>query len=130
VIGAIGAVLATLWVAGMFVSRRAAVLAALMMAASIMLGVEARLAKTDAMLLFAVVLCMGVLARAYLPRPDGERSCASVMGTLPFDLLDLRSRSGVLLKGPLILMFVGLAMAGLADRNRSVGGLAEGGCAR
>ncbi len=53
-LGAIGAVLLTYWAALAFVSRRAAVLAAVMMAASILLGVEARLAKTDAMqLLFS-----------------------------------------------------------------------------
>src|SRR5262249_8684928 len=49
-LGAIGTVLLTYWAALAFVSRRAAVLAGLMMAASILLGVEARLAKTDAML--------------------------------------------------------------------------------
>ena len=50
-LGAIGAVLVTYWAALAFVARRAAVLAGIMMAASILLGVEARLAKTDAMLL-------------------------------------------------------------------------------
>ncbi len=54
-LGAIGAVLATYWCALAFVSRRGAVLAALMLAASTILGVEARLAKTDAVLLFTVV---------------------------------------------------------------------------
>ena len=47
-IGAVGAVLLTYWTALAFVSRRAALLAGLMMATSILLGVEARLAKTDA----------------------------------------------------------------------------------
>src|SRR5690242_12385619 len=46
-IGAIGAVLMTYWAALGFVTRRAAVLAALLMCASVLLGVEARLAKTD-----------------------------------------------------------------------------------
>ena len=70
-LGAIGAVLATYWCALAFVSRRGAVLSALMMAASTILGVEARLAKTDAVLLFTVVLAMSVLARVYLaPRRD------------------------------------------------------------
>src|SRR5262245_55941398 len=46
-IGAIGAVLMTYWAALAFVTRRAAVLAALLMCASVLLGVEARLAKTD-----------------------------------------------------------------------------------
>ena len=53
-LGAIGAVLLTYWAALAFVSRRAALLAGLMMASSILLGVEARLAKTDAMLLLTV----------------------------------------------------------------------------
>src|SRR5580704_3935902 len=50
-LGAIGAVLATYWAALAFVTRRAALLAGLMMASSILLGFEARLGTTDAMLL-------------------------------------------------------------------------------
>src|SRR6202044_930987 len=70
-LGALGAVLATYWCALAFVSRRGAVLSALMMAVSTILGVEARLAKTDAVLLCTVVLAMSVLARVYLaPRRD------------------------------------------------------------
>ena len=66
VLGAIGAVLATYWAALAFVSRRAALLAALMMASCVLLGVERLLAKTDAMLLLTIVAAMGALARAYL----------------------------------------------------------------
>ena len=113
-IGAVGAVIATFWVAAMFVSRRAAILAAIMMAASILLGVEARLAKADAMLLFMVVLCMGVLARAYLPRRDGERDNPA----LPF-VFWIALAAGVLLKGPLILMFIGLPVVALIAIDRS-----------
>src|SRR5262249_35447319 len=47
-LGALAAVLLTYWTALTFVSRGSACLAALMLAASIMLGIEARLAKTDA----------------------------------------------------------------------------------
>ena len=68
-LGGIGAVLLTYWTALAFVSRRAALLAGLMMATSIMLGAEARLAKTDAVLLFTAVAAMGAMARIYL----GER---------------------------------------------------------
>ncbi len=50
-IGAIGAVLLTYWAALAFVTRRGAIIAALLMCSSVLLGVEARLAKTDAMLL-------------------------------------------------------------------------------
>ena len=75
-IGATGAVLLTYWTALGFVSRRAAVLAGLMIATSFLLAVEARLAKTDAMLLLTVVAAMGALGRAYLSaygRHDGGR---------------------------------------------------------
>ena len=66
-LGAIGAVLLTYWVALAFVSRRAAVLAGLMMASCVLLGIERLIAKTDAMLLLTVVAAMGAMARAYLP---------------------------------------------------------------
>src|ERR1700737_1438171 len=71
-IGAIGAVLLTYWAALAFVTRRGAALAALLLASSVLLGVEARLAKTDAMLLFTVVAAMGALARVYLSWQRGE----------------------------------------------------------
>ena len=71
-IGAIGAVLATYWCALAFVSRRGAVLAALMMMSSSIVGVEARLAKTDAVLVFTVVAAMAVMARVYLAPRRGD----------------------------------------------------------
>src|SRR5690242_8875583 len=60
-LGAIAAVLLTYWAALGFVSRRAAFLAGVMMASCILLGVEARLAKTDAVLLEACIAAMGAL---------------------------------------------------------------------
>src|ERR1700692_796310 len=59
-IGAVGAVLLTYWTALAFVSRRAALLAGLMMASCVLLGIERLIAKTDAMLLATVVAAMGV----------------------------------------------------------------------
>ncbi|HWV42283.1 glycosyltransferase family 39 protein [Pseudorhodoplanes sp.] len=114
VVGAVGAVIATFWVATMFVSRRAALLAGIMMASSILLGIEARQAKTDAMLLFMVVLCMGVLARAYLPRDDDEPDNPA----LPY-VFWIALAAGVLLKGPLILMLIGLPIVALVAIDRS-----------
>jgi len=71
-IGAIGAVLLTYWAALAFVTRRGAALAALMMCSCVLLGAEARLAKTDAMLLLTVVAAMGAMARVYLSWQRGE----------------------------------------------------------
>src|SRR4030081_1507535 len=76
-IGAIGAVLLTYWAALAFVSRRAAVLAGLMMASCVLLGVERLIAKTDAMLLMTVVAAMGAMGRAYLSGERGERPDAA-----------------------------------------------------
>jgi 4-amino-4-deoxy-L-arabinose transferase-like glycosyltransferase len=118
-IGAVGAVLLTYWAALAFVTRRGAVLAALMMCASVLLSAEARLAKTDAMLLLTVVAAMGAMARVYLSWQRGEDperppwSWPAIFWTA----LAL----GILIKGPLILMFAGLTILTLAilDRNAS-----------
>jgi 4-amino-4-deoxy-L-arabinose transferase-like glycosyltransferase len=115
-IGAIGAVLLTYWVALAFVSRRAAVLAGLMMASAILLGVEARLAKTDAMLLATILAAMGTMARIYL----GEHRIKPGLAgwTLPAVFWTALA-AGILIKGPLILLFVGLTIATLLIADRA-----------
>jgi 4-amino-4-deoxy-L-arabinose transferase-like glycosyltransferase len=115
--GAIGAVLLTYWTALAFVTRRGAVLAALIMASSVLLGVEARLAKTDAMLLLTVVAAMGAMARVYLSWQRGEDPVRPPWREPAIFWTALAG--GILLKGPLILMFVGLAIAMLAILDRS-----------
>ena len=125
-LGAVGAVLATYWCALAFVGRRSAVMAALMMAGATGLGVEARLATTDAVLLFATVLAMGVLARAYLrPRASREGGPAGVATRWALPALFWTAlAAGILVKGPLILMFVALAAATLSIIDRSARWLA------
>ncbi len=116
-LGAIGAVLLTYWAALGFVSRRAALLAGIMMASCFLLGVEARLAKTDAALLATCVAAMGALGRAYLAE-QGITRTASHPWLLPAVFWTALA-VGALIKGPLILMFVGLAIATLAIVDRS-----------
>ncbi|HTV28582.1 MAG TPA: glycosyltransferase family 39 protein [Xanthobacteraceae bacterium] len=115
-IGALGSVLATYWCALCFVSRRAAMLAALMMAASILLGVEARLAKTDAMLLLTVVFAMGALARVYL-RSRESKAAPPSLGLLVIFWTAIAV--GVLIKGLAILMVAGLTAVTLSVLDRS-----------
>ena len=115
-IGAIGAVLLTYWAALAFVGRRSALVAALMMASSILLGVEARLATTDAMLLFTCVAAMGALARMYL---TGRRHPEAPIGWQEPAILWTAMAGGILIKGPLIVMFVGLAAVTLSILDRS-----------
>ena len=115
-LGASGGVLLTYWAALAFVARRTAVLAALMMASSILLGVEARLAKTDAMLFMTSVAAMGAMARVYLScRRTPELPIGWQMPAILWTALG----GGVLLKGPLILMFVGLTALTLSIADRS-----------
>ena len=116
-IGAIAAVLLTYWAALAFVSRRAAVLAGLMMASCVLLGVERLIAKTDAMLLMTVVAAMGAMARAYLWQERERLDASSAWTTAAVFWTALAA--GVLLKGPLIVMVVGLAAVALIVVDRS-----------
>jgi 4-amino-4-deoxy-L-arabinose transferase-like glycosyltransferase len=116
-IGAIGAVLLTYWTALSFVTRRGAIFAALILCSSVLLGAEARLAKTDAMLLLSVVAAMGALARAYLSWQRGEDPAHPPWSWPAIFWTALAA--GILLKGPLILMFVGLTIGTLAILDRS-----------
>jgi 4-amino-4-deoxy-L-arabinose transferase-like glycosyltransferase len=116
-LGAIGAVLLTYWAGLPFLTRRGAVLAALIICSSVLLGAEARLAKTDAMLLFTVVAAMGALARVYLSWQRGEDP-EHPPWSWPF-IFWTALAGGILLKGPLILMFVGLTVGTLAILDRS-----------
>jgi 4-amino-4-deoxy-L-arabinose transferase-like glycosyltransferase len=116
-IGAVGAILLTYWAALAFVSRRAAVLAGMILSASILLGVEARLAKTDAMLLMTTIAAMGALGRVYLGE-HGAHGEAFHGWRLPA-IFWTAIAGGVLLKGPLILMIVGLPILVLSIFDRS-----------
>jgi 4-amino-4-deoxy-L-arabinose transferase-like glycosyltransferase len=116
-IGAIGAVLLTYWTALSFVTRRGAIFAALILCSSVLLGAEARLAKTDAVLLLSVVAAMGALARVYLSWQRGEDPAHPPWSWPAIFWTALAA--GILLKGPLILMFVGLTIGTLAILDRS-----------
>ena len=108
--GAVLAVLATFWTALAFTQGRAAFLAALLMAATILLGVEARLAKTDAVVTATVVASMGVFARAWLGQQVSLAQRALFWTAMAV---------GVLVKGPItpmIPLFAGLAL-GLWQRR-------------
>src|SRR3954452_929506 len=116
-IGAIGAGLLTYWTALAFVTRRGAIFAGLMLCSSVLLGAEARLAKTDAMLLLTVVAAMGALGRVYLSWQRGEDPVRPPWS--PPAIFWTALAAGILLKGPLILMFAVLTIGSLAILDRS-----------
>lgn len=111
-LGAVLAVLLTYWALLPVVGRLEAFLAGLLMAASVMVGMEARTAKTDAVLLATVVAAMGALIRAYLDPAAARRGPVWL-------ILGAALGAGLLIKGPITLMVVALSSLMLAFRRRS-----------
>ena len=107
--GALLAVLATQGIGARLVDRRTGLLAGAMLGASVLLGVEADIAKTDAMLAGLTVLAMGVLARAYTGRTLSPAQAA---------MFWLATGAAILVKGPVMPMVVALAVVALAMADR------------
>lgn len=113
IIGATISVLAAFWMARAFMGPAGALLAGGFVALAIIVGVEARLAKTDAMLFATVIIAQGALARIWLKDTDQR-----LLG-LSF-LFWTALAAGVLIKGPVGLMVVGFTVAGLMIMGRKV----------
>ncbi len=116
-LGAIGAVLLTYWTALGFVSRRASVLAAVMLTACILLGIETRLAKSETVFLFAIMAAMGAMSRVYLGRMEGWTGWRGEW-LLPAIFWGA-SALGAMVKGPVLLLFIGLPVLTLYAMDRS-----------
>ena len=118
--GAVTSVLLAYWTALVFVNRRHAFYAAILLASTVLLGVEARLAKTDAVVLATVIAAMGALARLYLlPARAGQRRFA-----LPFVFWSAIG-VGLLVKGPITPMIPAFAVVALAVKDRTARWLAS-----
>jgi 4-amino-4-deoxy-L-arabinose transferase-like glycosyltransferase len=112
-LGALAAVLATFFLGRSLVGRRAAFVAAAMLAPCMVLVVEAHIAKTDAALLAAITVAMGLFGRAYLaPERFTPRMAAGFWAVLGL---------GVLLKGPIAPLVPLLAGVTLAAMDRPAG---------
>jgi 4-amino-4-deoxy-L-arabinose transferase-like glycosyltransferase len=116
-IGACLVVLLTAWAAGPLGDRRIALLAGLMMAACLLLTVEARLAKTDAVLNATILACQGVLIRLYFQDKAAKVPLAWALAF--WAALGL----GVLVKGPILLLVVGSTIVTASILTRGVGWL-------
>jgi 4-amino-4-deoxy-L-arabinose transferase-like glycosyltransferase len=114
-LGGLVAVLAVQAFGQRLVGRRAALLGAGMLAASVSLITETHLAKTDAALLGATTVCMGVLARAYL--------MPGVLRWWQAGMFWLALGAGILLKGPITPMVVALTAVALVLWDRRAGWL-------
>ncbi|WP_342362675.1 glycosyltransferase family 39 protein [Terrarubrum flagellatum] len=111
--GAIAATLLSYWAALIMLGRREAVAAALLFGATILMGVEARLAKTDGVMCATAVVAFGILARLWT-----SRRTTSIQTWETF-LFWAAIGVSVLLKGPVIAGVFALAAATLAIRERS-----------
>ncbi|ESR25627.1 ArnT family glycosyltransferase [Lutibaculum baratangense] len=144
-LGAILAVLLTFRLGRPLVGAEAAFAGALFLAACIILNVEARLAKTDAVLLATVMAAQLALARVYFaihgsghgkPPSRAQLALARVFFAPPRTAEDGREPFGrwpfvfwaaigvgILVKGPVTAMVAGLTAGGLAVLDRRAGWL-------
>jgi 4-amino-4-deoxy-L-arabinose transferase-like glycosyltransferase len=109
-LAATAAVVLTYWVALPLAGPIGAFVAALLMTPAILLGVEARLAKTDAVLLACILSATGFLARAYMRQPI-TLAAALLFWTV--------CGAGILIKGPMIAVVVGSIVTALCVLERS-----------
>ena len=107
-LGAVLAVLATAWAGTRLFGAGAGFAAAMLLAGCVVLGVEARMAKTDAVLLATVVLAQGALARVWL-----ARAAATAAGWGVPLLFWLALGVGILIKGPVGPMVSALTVLAL-----------------
>lgn len=115
-VGAIVAVLLTAWVGARLFGPMTGAVGAAILASVVVLGVEARMAKTDAVLLATVVASQAALALLYLRRNEAQ----APGWALPL-LFWASAGIGVLIKGPMVALVSGTTVAALAlwDRRAS-----------
>ena len=113
-VGAAAAVLLTYWAALPFLEPRSALLAAAFVSATPLLGVEARIATTDAVLAATVVAAMGALARLYLADEDRRRVMVGDAA-----IFWIAVGVGILIKGPITPLIPALAAIVLSVKERS-----------
>ncbi|MXN64275.1 phospholipid carrier-dependent glycosyltransferase [Stappia sp. GBMRC 2046] len=112
-IAAVLSVLLVYWAARAFVSPQAAFVAGVFAAITIILGVEARIAKTDATLLATILAAQGALARLWL---NGRAARRWGWIFIFWTALGV----SVLVKGPVGPMVAGLTIASLCVVRREV----------
>jgi 4-amino-4-deoxy-L-arabinose transferase-like glycosyltransferase len=98
--GALAALCLTYLIGRTLISAPVGFGAALLFASSLILSVEARLAKTDAMLLATILLAVWQLAKWYTQPLSRQKTGGRV-------LLSLGIAAGILIKGPIILIVIG-----------------------
>ncbi len=119
-LGALATVLLTFWAALPILDERRALLAGALMAATPLLGVEARLATTDAVMAATVAAAMGALGRLYLADAAARQRMWGVALVFWVSI-----GVGVLIKGPITPLIPALAALVLSIKGRSARWLAD-----
>jgi len=111
----LAAVLLTWWAARPLYGRTNALLAAILLGAAFTMTLEARLAKSDAALLMAIVVMQGALGRLYLLRTTPREAVGSAA------LFWIAMGVGILIKGPIApgLAFLTILPLAIYDPERS-----------
>ena len=114
-LGAIIAARLTVWAAAAFLDAEAALIAGLLLLSTVLLGAEATIATTDAVLLATIVAVQGVLLRLYRAAREGAPAPSTGQVLWGWAALGI----GILVKGPVsfgvaIATIIGL---GIWDRN-------------
>jgi len=112
-LAAIAGVFLTWWIAALLFGPRVGRLAGLFMATALVLTLEARFAKIDAVLCATTLLAQAALAKLYLTR-DREQPPGWIWPALFWAALGC----GLMLKGPIILLVSGGTVLGLAVMER------------
>jgi len=111
-LGAVLVVLFTYGIGATLGTARAGLFAGLLAASTMLLGFEARIAKTDAMLTATVLAAEFALARAYA---DRARARSLPRNALFWTAMGL----GILIKGPITPLVAGLTLLVLSVKERS-----------
>ncbi len=113
-IGATLAVLMTFFFGQALFSKKTALLGAAILSSSLLLTVEAHLAKTDAVLLLAIVLMQGALGKIYLGTQKNRDT-----GMMAAMVFWAGCGLGILLKGPIsfIIALMTLSTLMVSDKN-------------
>ncbi len=122
-LGALVAVLASAWTGARLFGGLAGFLTGLMMASCVVLGVEARMAKTDAVLLATVVIGQAALAHLYLTRAQ-DPPTGRAAWRIPA-LFWVSAGLGILIKGPIVLLVSGSTLLVLALWDRKAAWMAR-----
>lgn len=113
-LAAIFSVLTTFWIGRRAFGLETGLLSGAFMASSLLLVVEAGIAKTDAALLLSVLIGQAASLHLYLQAKSGAKSEIA-----PALIFWAALGAGILIKGPVSLMVIGLTLIAIsiADRN-------------